>query len=282
MNSLRDAVDAPAAENSAGNESAAAAGPGPMLIVSQKNGIETLTLNRPAQYNALSEELLDALAAALDRIAADDSVRVVILAAAGKAFCAGHDLKQMRAHQSRAYQRALFAKCSQVMARLPALPQPVIARVQGLATAAGCQLVASCDLAVAAADARFAVSGVRVGLFCSTPAVALSRNVARKRAMEMLLTGDFIDAATAREYGLVNRVAAAAELDAAADALARSIASKPPRVIQLGKRRFYEQLQLGLGDAYALATETMADNMLLPETVEGIDAFIEKRAPNWN
>jgi len=168
------------------------------------------------------------------------------------------------------------------MTRLPQLPQPVIARVHGMATAAGCQLVASCDLAVASVDAQFAVSGVRVGLFCSTPAVALSRNVARKRAMEMLLTGDFIDAGTAREYGLVNRVVAAGELDATVAELARQIASKPPRVIQLGKRRFYAQLKLGLSDAYQLATDTMADNMLLDETREGIDAFIEKRQPNWN
>lgn len=255
---------------------------GPMLISAREDGVETLTLNRPAQYNALSEELLDDLAAALDRVASDESIRVVILAAAGKAFCAGHDLKQMRANASRAYQQALFAKCSAIMTRLPALPQPVIARVQGMATAAGCQLVASCDLAVAAAGAQFAVSGVRVGLFCSTPAVALSRNVARKRALDMLLTGDFIDAATAREYGLVNRVVDAAELDAAAGELARSIAAKPPRVIQLGKRRFYEQLKLGLGDAYQLATDAMADNMLFDETREGIDAFIEKRRPNWN
>lgn len=273
-----------AAENSARGDAPAGApaAPGPRLISERKNGVETLTLNRPAQYNALSEELLDDLGRALDRIAADDSVRVVILGAAGKAFCAGHDLKQMRAHRSRAYQLALFAKCSRVMTRLAQLPQPVIARVQGMATAAGCQLVASCDLAVASADAQFAVSGVRVGLFCSTPAVALSRNVARKRAMEMLLTGDFIDAATALQYGLVNRVVAGAELDAAADELARNIAAKPPRVIQLGKRKFYEQLKLGLGDAYQLAGETMADNMLLPETLEGIDAFIEKRRPNWN
>jgi len=253
-----------------------------MLISEQTGAVATLTLNRPAQYNALSEELLDALAAALERIAADDSVRVVVLAAAGKAFCAGHDLKQMRAHDDRDYQRALFAKCSAVMTRLPALPQPVIARVQGMATAAGCQLVASCDLAVASADAQFAVSGVRVGLFCSTPAVALSRNIARKRAMEMLLTGDFIDAATAREYGLVNRVVAAGELDATVAELAQQIAAKPPRVIQLGKRKFYEQLKLGLGDAYRLAGDTMADNMRMPETIEGIDAFIEKRKPNWN
>jgi len=292
MNSMRDAavdatvMDAPAAVDSPSSSPSPMPGdspsPGPMLISEQTGTVATLTLNRPAQYNALSEELLDDLAAALERIAADDSVRVVVLAAAGKAFCAGHDLKQMRAHNDRDYQRALFAKCSQVMTRLVALPQPVIARVQGMATAAGCQLVASCDLAVAAAGAKFAVSGVRVGLFCSTPAVALSRNIARKRAMEMLLTGEFIDADAARESGLVNRVVAADELDAATAELAQQIAAKPPRVIQLGKRKFYEQLKLGLRDAYRLASDTMADNMRMPETIEGIDAFIEKRKPNWN
>lgn len=275
------AGEASAAPPATGEARAQPGGPSGPLISAFDNGVQTLTLNRPAQYNALSEELLDALAAALDRAAADAAVRVVVLAAAGKAFCAGHDLKQMRARE-REYQRALFAKCSAVMTRLPRLPQPVIARVHGMATAAGCQLVASCDLAVAAAGAQFAVSGVRVGLFCSTPAVALSRNVARKRAMEMLLTGDFIDAGAALQYGLVNRVVAAGELNAAVAALAQNIAAKPPRVIQLGKRRFYEQLKLGLGDAYQLAGETMADNMMFEETREGIDAFIEKRRPNWN
>ena len=246
-----------------------------------QDGVETLTLNRPAQYNALSEELLGALEAALDRVAQDDAVRVVILAANGKAFCAGHDLKQMRRNDDRAYQHALFTQCSAVMTKLVSLPQPVIAKVQGMATAAGCQLVASCDLAVAAEGAQFAVSGVRVGLFCSTPAVALSRNVARKRALEMLLTGDFIDAATALHYGLINRITPPAELDHAARQLAANIAAKPPRVIQLGKRRFYEQLEQGLSNAYAGASDTMAGNMMLAETREGIDAFIEKRKPNW-
>ena len=246
-----------------------------------ENGIATLTLNRPAQYNALSEALLDELGRALDRLAGDQSVRVVVLAANGKAFCAGHDLKQMRRHDDHAYQHKLFSKCSEVMTKLVSLPQPVIARVQGMATAAGCQLVASCDLAVAADTAQFAVSGVRVGLFCSTPAVALSRNISRKRAMEMLLTGEFIDADTALRYGLINRSVAAHELDNAVDELACGIASKPPRVIQLGKQRFYRQLEQGLGNAYAGATDTMSDNMMLPETREGIDAFIEKRKPDW-
>ena len=251
------------------------------LLCARENGVETLTLNRPAQYNALSEDLLSALDAALDRVAGDDAVRVVVLAANGKAFCAGHDLKQMRRNDDHAYQHELFSKCSAIMTKLTSLPQPVIAKVQGMATAAGCQLVATCDLAVAADTAQFAVSGVRVGLFCSTPAVALSRNVSRKRAMEMLLTGDFIDAETALHYGLINHSVAVGELDAAVEELAANIASKPPRVIQLGKRRFYEQLEQGLDNAYAGATDTMAGNMMLPETREGIDAFIEKRAPNW-
>ena len=253
----------------------------PVLLHASENGIATLTLNRPAQYNALSDELLDELEHALDRVARDQSVRVMVLAANGNAFCAGHDLKQMRQNDDHAYQHDLFSKCSGIMAKLTGLPQPVIAKVQGMATAAGCQLVASCDLAVAADIARFAVSGVRVGLFCSTPAVALSRNVSRKRAMEMLLTGDFIDAETALHYGLINRSVDAAELDNAVDQLASNIASKPPRVIQLGKQRFYQQLEQGLGKAYAGATDTMAGNMMLEETREGIDAFIEKRKPNW-
>ena len=253
----------------------------PVLLYASENDIATLTLNRPEQYNALSEDLLDGLDEALERVAGDASVRVVVLAAAGKAFCAGHDLKQMRQHDDHSYQHNLFSKCSGIMTKLTRLPQPVIAKVQGMATAAGCQLVASCDLAVAADSARFAVSGVRVGLFCSTPAVALSRNISRKRAMEMLLTGEFIDAETALRYGLINRAVEAAELDDAVEQLAANIASKPPRVIQLGKRRFYEQIEQGLANAYAGATDTMSDNMMLPETREGIDAFIEKRKPDW-
>ena len=252
-----------------------------VLLCESENGIATLTLNRPAQYNALSEALLDELERGLDRIAGDRSIRVVVLAANGKAFCAGHDLKQMRRHDDHSYQHNLFSKCSGIMTKLTTLPQPVIAKVQGMATAAGCQLVASCDLAVAADTARFAVSGVRVGLFCSTPAVALSRNISRKRAMEMLLTGDFIDAETALQYGLINQSVEAGELDNAVAQLADNIASKPPRVIQIGKRRFYAQLEQGLSNAYAGATDTMSDNMMLPETREGIDAFIEKREPNW-
>lgn len=253
----------------------------PVLLRTNENGVATVTLNRPAQYNALSEELLSELSTALDEIAKDSSIAVMILAANGKAFCAGHDLKQMRQHNDHPYQHALFSQCSAIMTKLVNLPQPVIAKVQGMATAAGCQLVASCDLAVAVNTAEFAVSGVRVGLFCSTPAVALSRNVSRKRAMEMLLTGDFIDADTALQYGLINQSVKPKELDDAVDQMAQKIATKPPRVIQMGKQRFYQQLGNEIGDAYAGATNTMADNMMLEETVEGIDAFIEKRKPNW-
>ena len=252
------------------------------LLCAVDNGIATLTLNRPAQYNALSEELLDALDSALTKIAADNAVRVVVLAAAGKAFCAGHDLKQMRTHDSRDYQHQLFSKCSRVMRAITDLPQPVIARVQGMATAAGCQLAASCDLAVAADDAQFAVSGVRVGLFCSTPAVALSRNISRKRAMQMLLTGEFIDAAQALHYGLINQIARADELDEAVVKLATSIADKPRRVIELGKKHFYRQLEQGVDNAYTAAADAMSDNMMMDETREGIDAFIDKRRPNWS
>ncbi len=252
-----------------------------MLLRTNEIGIATLTLNIPAQYNALSEALLDQLALALDQIAADKSVRVLILAANGKAFCAGHNLKEMRHHNNHAYQRGLFTRCSTVMTKLISLPQPVIAKVQGLATAAGCQLVASCDLAVAVDHAKFAVSGINVGLFCSTPAVALSRNISRKRAMEMLLTGDFIDADTALKYGLLNRVVKTNELDDAVAQLAEKIAAKPPRTIQLGKQRFYQQLEQGISNAYAGAIDTMADNMMLPEALEGIDSFIEKRKPKW-
>ena len=253
----------------------------PVLLRTDDNGITTLTLNRPAQYNALSEALLDALDRGLDEIAGDESVRVLVLAANGKAFCAGHDLKQMRQHDDHAYQHGLFSKCSGIMTKLTTLPQPVIAKVQGMATAAGCQLVATCDLAVAADTARFAVSGVRVGLFCSTPAVALSRCMSRKRAMQMLLTGEFIDTDSALRYGLINDAVPVGELDGAVARLADNIASKPPRVIALGKGRFYAQLEQSLGNAYAGATDTMSDNMMLPETREGIDAFIEKRKPHW-
>lgn len=245
------------------------------------DGIVTLTLNRPAQYNALSAAMLAALQARLDELHDDRSARVVVLAAAGKAFCPGHDLKEMRAHSDKAWHKALFQRCSDVMLGLLRLPQPVIARVHGMATAAGCQLVASCDLAVASTEARFAVSGIRVGLFCSTPAVALSRNVTRKQAMEMLMTGDFIDADTALQRGLVNRVVEPAALDNAVRELADSILAKSGAAVATGKAMFYKQLEMGIGDAYDYTAEGMACNMMHADAAEGIDAFMEKRAPHW-
>lgn len=253
----------------------------PHVLVSHARGIATLTLNRGEQFNPLSEEMLDALQRELDALKRDPTVRVVVLAAAGKAFCAGHDLKQMRAQPSADYYRCLFNLCSKMMLTIQQLPQPVIARVQGIATAAGCQLVAMCDLAVAASDARFAVSGVNFGLFCSTPSVALSRSVSRKQAMEMLLTGEFIDAATARERGLVNRVVDASELDNEIAKLADSILAKPAVAIAMGKELFYKQLEMGVAAAYQLAGNTMACNMMDASALEGVQAFIEKRKPDW-
>ena len=253
----------------------------PVLLRCDTDGIATLTLNRPAQYNALSEELLTKLQVELDQIALDDSLRVVIIAAAGKAFCAGHDLKEMRASQDPAVHQALFDRCGRLMMSIHRLPQPVIARVHGIATAAGCQLVAGCDLAVAAEDARFAVSGINAGLFCSTPAVPLSRSLSRKRALQMLLTGEFISAAEAEAYGLVNEVVAAADLDSATRELAAKIAAKSAHSIRLGKDMFYRQLPMDLADAYAYASERMACNMNSHDAREGIDAFIQKRKPKW-
>ncbi len=251
------------------------------LIVQTDRAVATLILNRPDRYNALSAGLLESICDTLDTIAADDTLRAVILAANGKAFCAGHDLKQMRESADRAEHHKLFGKCSEMMQKIVNLPQPVIARVQGMATAAGCQLVATCDLAVACETARFAVSGIRVGLFCSTPAVALSRNISRKRAMEMLMTGDFIDASAALEYGLVNQVVEPRMLDRATDELVGKIIRYPKRVVSLGKKMFYQQLDQDLSAAYQGATETISGNMMLEETIEGIDAFIEKRPPDW-
>ncbi|MFY0989267.1 enoyl-CoA hydratase [Halomonas sp. C05BenzN] len=245
------------------------------------DAVTTLTLNRPRSFNALSEEVLEALGAELERLADDGGVRCVVIAAEGKAFCAGHDLKQMRANPDKAYYQGLFARCGAVMQAIVELPVPVIARVQGLATAAGCQLVASCDLAVAARSARFAVSGINAGLFCSTPAVALSRNVSRKRAMEMLLTGEFIDADQARDWGLVNRVADDAALDAVLGELTASICAKSTVAVRTGKAMFQRQLAMPLEEAYAFAGEVMACNMMAEDAAEGIDAFIEKRAPQW-
>ncbi|BAO92252.1 enoyl-CoA hydratase [Caballeronia cordobensis] len=245
------------------------------------DGAVLLTLNRPDAFNALSEAMLDALERAFEEIAASDA-RVVVLAGAGRAFCAGHDLKEMRAEPALAYYRALFEHCSRTMLAIQRMPQPVIARVHGVATAAGCQLVAMCDLAVASSDARFAVSGVNLGLFCSTPSVALSRNVSRKAAFEMLVTGEFIDAATARERGLVNRVASPGELDDAVRTLAATIAAKPREAVAAGKGLFYRQLESGIEAAYALASETMACNMMEDATLEGTQAFVEKRPPRWD
>ncbi len=243
--------------------------------------VAMLTLNRPDQYNALSQALLTALQNALDAIAADRSIRVVVIAGSGRAFCAGHDLREIRAHSDPAFHRALFEQCGQVMLTINRLPQPVIARVHGIATAAGCQLVAACDLAVATDNARFAVSGINVGLFCSTPAVALSRNLGRKQAMELLLTGEFIDAPTALQQGLINRVVAPDQLDATVWQLAETIANKTPLAISMGKALFYRQLEMGLEDAYAHASETMACNLNSEDAREGIDAFIAKRKPEW-
>ncbi|RZT93705.1 enoyl-CoA hydratase [Rivibacter subsaxonicus] len=246
-----------------------------------ERGVIRLTLNRPQAFNSLSQALLEALQRELDAVAGDAGARVVVLAAAGKAFCAGHDLREMRAEPSLDYYRELFTQCGRMMMTLQRLPLPVIARVQGVATAAGCQLVAMCDLAVAATDARFAVSGVNLGLFCSTPSVALSRNVPRKAAFEMLVTGAFISAAEARERGLVNRVVEPQALDAEIEGLVASIVAKPREAIALGKHLFYRQLETGIDAAYADAAETMACNMMDASALEGVQAFIEKRAPDW-
>ncbi|UCV14671.1 enoyl-CoA hydratase [Quatrionicoccus australiensis] len=243
------------------------------------DGLTTLTLNRPGQFNSLSKEMLTALQAELDSIAANDAVRVVVLAGAGKAFCAGHDLKEMRANHSKEFMQALFKQCGDLMLSITRMPQPVIARIHGIATAAGCQLVSMCDLAVAADVARFAVSGINVGLFCSTPAVGLARNLGRKNALEMLLTGEFIDALEARAKGLVNRVVPADALDTEIERLAGSIIAKSAVAVRMGKGMFYQQLEMGLDEAYAYAGEVMACNMMSADAGEGIDAFMQKRQP---
>jgi enoyl-CoA hydratase/carnithine racemase len=245
-------------------------------------GVVTLTLNRAQAFNALNAALLTALQNALDRIAADVSVRVVVLAALGKAFCAGHDLKEMRAAPSEAYYQQLFGQCSQMMLSLQRLPVPVLARVQGMATAAGCQLVAMCDLALAAQTARFATSGVNYGLFCATPSVALSRNLGRKAAFEMLVTGDFISAAEAQQQGLINRAVADDQLDAEIEKLVSSILAKPRVALAMGKALFYRQLETGIQAAYIEAQQTMACNMMDESALEGVQAFIEKRAPRFS
>ena len=253
----------------------------PLLLRQEEGGVVTLTLNRPTQFNSLSQALIGELQAELERIGPDAGVRAVIMAGAGKAFCAGHDLKEMRSDASKEFQKQLFRQCSKLMLTLVRLPQPVIARVHGIATAAGCQLVSMCDLAVASDNARFAVSGVNLGLFCSTPSVGLSRNLGRKQALEMLLTGDFIDAQTALARGLVNRVVPPEQLDAEINKLTDSILAKTPVAIKLGKQAFYRQLEMGLEAAYELASETMACNMMAEDAQEGIDAFVAKRKPQW-
>jgi enoyl-CoA hydratase/carnithine racemase len=253
----------------------------PLVLVEAKDGVATLTLNRGDRFNALSLAMVGALESALDALAADASVRVIVIAARGRGFCAGHDLKEMRAHPDLEWQRNLFGACGRMMQKLTQLPQPVVARVHGIATAAGCQLVSMCDLAVAADTARFALPGANVGVFCSTPAVGVGRNIARKRVLEMLFTGDMIDAPTALAWGLVNRVVPGAELDAAVRVLTDSIVAKSATVIALGKRAFYQQMDRGLAAAYDLTGEVMACNLLEPDAAEGIDAFLGKRPPEW-
>jgi len=253
----------------------------PVLLRTDAAGVATLTLNRPAARNALSVGLMEALQRAIADVAADETVKVVVLAANGPAFCAGHDLKEVRANPGRASYEALFRQCSELMLALVRLPKPVIAKVHAMATAAGCQLVASCDLAVATEGARFATPGVNIGLFCSTPMVALSRNVGRKQAMEMLLTGHPIDAATALSWGLVNRVVPADVLDDTVTEMAAGLVAKSPLTLAIGKEAFYRQLDMPLADAYAYASEVMTTNMLAHDAEEGIDAFLGKRKPEW-
>ena len=258
----------------------------PVLIRENHGAIAILTLNRPNQLNALSEALMSALQAEFDRIATQTTTKAVILRGAGRAFCAGHDLREMQGHRQdpdggRAYYMALFGQCSRLMSSIPRLPQPVIAEVAGLATAAGCQLVASCDMAVAAETARFGVNGVNIGLFCSTPMVALSRNIGRKKTFELLTTGEFLSADQALEMGLVNRVAPDDALGSEALALAEKVASKLGSAVRVGKRAFYEQLEMTLDAAYAHTGRVIAENMLHRDTAEGVQAFLEKRAPDW-
>ncbi len=259
----------------------------PALLLRENDGaVATLTLNRPDRLNALSEELMTALQAEFDRIAAEPATKVVILKGAGRAFCAGHDLRQMQGKRQapdggRAYYMALFAQCSRLMTTIPRLPQPVIAEVHGIAAAAGCQLVATCDLAVAASIARFGVNGINIGLFCLTPMVALSRNIGRKPAFEALTTGEFLSAERALELGLINHAVPETELAAETRALADKVASKLGSAVRIGKRAFYEQLEMTLDDAYAHTGRVIAENMLHPDTAEGVQAFLDKRPPDW-
>ncbi len=257
-----------------------------ILEIKRRGAVAELTMNNPERLNALSDEMLEALQTALDGFANDPDTRVITLRGAGKAFCAGHDLRQMQAMRQSDDNGAaafsnLFDRCTSVMARIQSLPQPVIAQVHGIATAAGCQLVATCDLAVAAQDTRFGVNGVNIGLFCSTPMVALSRNIAPKKAFEMLTTGDFIDARTACDHGLINRVTASEDLEQETAKLADRIAGKLGVAVRIGKRAFYEQLQMPTADAYRYTGAVMVENLAQPETDEGMQAFIEKRDPDW-
>jgi len=252
-----------------------------VLLRNDEDGVCTLTLNRPHHYNALSEDLIEALQQALDDIAADDGVRVVVLGGAGRGFCAGHDLKEMIPHTDQEYFEDLFARCNRMMLSIIELPQPVIAKVHGLATANGCQLVSVCDLAVAADDAQFALCGIRLGLFCSTPSVGISRTIRRKRAFEMLFTGEFVDAHTAVQHGLVNRAVPEYQLDAEVRRLADTIMESPASAVAIGKQMFYRQLELDLPHAYDFAGGVMARNMMEDDAREGISAFIEKRPPGW-
>ena len=254
----------------------------PLVLSERAGGAVRLTLNRGDRFNALSSAMIGALQREVDALAADREARVVILSAAGRGFCAGHDLKEMRAHASdAAWQARLFEDCNRLMVSLTRLPQPVIARVHGIATAAGCQLVSMCDLAVASDAATFALPGVNIGVFCTTPAVGVARNVARKRVMEMLLTGKPIDAATALAWGLVNRVVPASGLDAAVQEFVDAILQKSPAVIAGGKRAFYDQVDRPLADAYATAGKAMSEGILLEDAAEGMDAFLQKRTPAW-
>ncbi len=253
----------------------------PLLLRADADGVARLTLNRPRQYNALSLDLMAALQRELDAIRDDPGVKVVVIAAAGPGFCAGHDLKELRANSQREFYEKTFSACSRLMQTVVRLPKPVIARVHGIATAAGCQLVATCDLAVAETAARFATPGVNIGLFCSTPMVALSRNIGRKAAMEMLLLGEMVPAPRAAELGLINRAVPAEELDAAVDDIAARIVAKSPLTLAIGKEAFYRQVEMELAEAYDFASETMTRNMLARDAAEGIDAFIDKRKPVW-
>ncbi len=263
------------------NANVQAATEAPYVLRSVADGVATVTLNRGERFNPLSSAMIAALQAELDAIAADESVRVVVLAGAGAHFCVGHDLREMRSHPDKAWQQGLFERCGRMMMSLVNLPQPVIARVQGTAVAAGCQLVAQCDLAIASDAARFALPGIKNGIFCTTPGVPVARTIGRKHALELLLTGDLIDAATAASWGLVNRTVPAAELDAAVTTLARKIAGHSPAVVRFGKKAFYEQSGQALAAAYEYAGEAMACNMMFEDAAEGIDAFLAKRAPVW-